>query len=110
MWADIQLSVVLHTFRGRTERPEDWVPAEESSPKHAKHIHDEYSEILQVGEDEGRCITDIFLIHSGDETGNPMISLAYWSNMLWHQIVFFQFPYGFMVNCSFTHCIIIINI
>ncbi|KAL5795621.1 hypothetical protein ACOSQ2_000441 [Xanthoceras sorbifolium] len=48
----------------RTERPEEWVPEEANSCKDEKNVHDEYSEILQVGEYENRNVVDIFSIHS----------------------------------------------
>ncbi|KAK0580268.1 hypothetical protein LWI29_000110 [Acer saccharum] len=52
----------------RTERPEDWVPEEANSRKEEKNVHDEYSEILQVGENENRNTVDIFSIHSVDSS------------------------------------------
>lgn len=53
----------------RTERPEDWVPQEVAFCKH-DNVSDEYSEVLQDGEDESRSIVDIFAIHSGNGAGN----------------------------------------
>ncbi|KAK3194113.1 hypothetical protein Dsin_025423 [Dipteronia sinensis] len=52
----------------RTKRPEDWVPEEANSREDEKNVHDEYSEILQVGENENRNIVDIFSIHSVDSS------------------------------------------
>uniref|UniRef100_A0A7N2N3A4 Sodium/calcium exchanger membrane region domain-containing protein n=1 Tax=Quercus lobata TaxID=97700 RepID=A0A7N2N3A4_QUELO len=48
----------------RTERPEDWVPAEATSCKYESKVCNEYSELHQVGEDEIKDIVDIFSIHS----------------------------------------------
>ncbi|CAK9136248.1 unnamed protein product [Ilex paraguariensis] len=48
----------------RTERPDDWVPAEAASCGHDNRVHNDYSEILQVDEDEDENIVDIFSIHS----------------------------------------------
>ncbi|GFY98699.1 magnesium/proton exchanger [Actinidia rufa] len=53
----------------RTERPEDWVPEEAASSKQDYKVYDEYSGIIQVGEDENRSIVDIFSIHSGSRSG-----------------------------------------
>ncbi|KAF9606502.1 hypothetical protein IFM89_025777 [Coptis chinensis] len=50
----------------RTERPEDWVPVEAGLDKHDNHG---YNDILQVSEEDGRNIVDIFSIHSEKETG-----------------------------------------
>ncbi|XP_010088273.2 magnesium/proton exchanger isoform X2 [Morus notabilis] len=47
----------------RSERPEEWVPAEAASHKHDDSV-DSYSEILQVGNDKDRNFVDIFSIHS----------------------------------------------
>ncbi|KAJ6723413.1 SODIUM/CALCIUM EXCHANGER [Salix koriyanagi] len=52
----------------RTERPEEWVPGEPPSPKHENNVYGEYSEILQVGEENGNVV-DIFSIHSNNDTG-----------------------------------------
>nr|DAD33277.1 TPA_asm: hypothetical protein HUJ06_012128 [Nelumbo nucifera] len=48
----------------RSERPEDWVPQETVSCKSSNNDCDDYSEILQGGEEEERNIIDIFSIHS----------------------------------------------
>ncbi|GMY16938.1 magnesium/proton exchanger 1 isoform X1 [Fagus crenata] len=53
----------------RTERPEDWVPAEATSCKDESNVYNEYSELHRVGEDEIKEIVDIFSIHSRNETG-----------------------------------------
>ncbi|KAL6978387.1 hypothetical protein U1Q18_020055 [Sarracenia purpurea var. burkii] len=52
----------------RTERPEEWVPKEVASFKHDDNVHDECSELLQVGEAESINIVDIFSIHSENRT------------------------------------------
>ncbi|KAB5527426.1 hypothetical protein DKX38_021273 [Salix brachista] len=52
----------------RTKRPEEWVPGEPPSPKHENNVYREYSEILQVGEENGNVV-DIFSIHSNNDTG-----------------------------------------
>ncbi|KAF9669323.1 hypothetical protein SADUNF_Sadunf14G0095800 [Salix dunnii] len=52
----------------RTKRPEEWVPGEPPSPKHENNVYGEYSEILQVGEDNGNVV-DIFSIHSNNDKG-----------------------------------------
>ncbi|KAA8549155.1 hypothetical protein F0562_000839 [Nyssa sinensis] len=52
----------------RSERPEQWVPEEAVSCKHDNDFYDEYSEILQVGEDRNRSIVDVFSIHSKNGT------------------------------------------
>ncbi|KAL6214890.1 hypothetical protein ACLB2K_014322 [Fragaria x ananassa] len=52
----------------RSERPEDWVPAESVACKLDSGLCDEYSEILHVGEDENRDV-DIFSIHSETRNG-----------------------------------------
>ncbi|KAK9945689.1 hypothetical protein M0R45_011188 [Rubus argutus] len=59
----------------RSERPEDWVPAEAVACKQESGICDEYSEILQVGEVENRNVVDIFSIHSGNGVG-PMYQIV----------------------------------
>ena len=64
-------------FRARSERPEDWVPEEANSRKEEKNVHDEYSEILQVGENENRNIVDIFSIHSVDSSGTSLTYFFY---------------------------------
>ncbi|KAB1226595.1 Magnesium/proton exchanger [Morella rubra] len=51
----------------RTERPDDWVPAEASSCKHECNVCN-LSEMHQVGEDEIRGVVDIFSIHAKSET------------------------------------------
>ncbi|PIN08756.1 Ca2+/Na+ exchanger NCX1 [Handroanthus impetiginosus] len=48
----------------RTERPEDWVPAETAPCKNGNRTNDKYSEIHEVDEDRNRNIVDIFSIHS----------------------------------------------
>ncbi|KAK2965169.1 hypothetical protein RJ640_019924 [Escallonia rubra] len=48
----------------RTERPEDWVPAEATPCKQDNKSYNEYSEIFQAGEEDSRNIVDIFSIHS----------------------------------------------
>ncbi|XP_048235777.1 magnesium/proton exchanger isoform X1 [Ricinus communis] len=48
----------------RTERPEEWVPEEATSDKHQHNAYEEYSEIVQVSEEDSRNIVDIFSIHS----------------------------------------------
>ncbi|XVE77609.1 hypothetical protein DITRI_Ditri13aG0076900 [Diplodiscus trichospermus] len=48
----------------RSERPEDWVPAEVASVKHEADAYDGYSGILPVEEYESREIVDIFSFHS----------------------------------------------
>ncbi|XP_021280526.1 magnesium/proton exchanger isoform X2 [Herrania umbratica] len=48
----------------RTERPEDWVPAEVASVKPEGDAYDGYSEILPVEENEEKGIVDIFSFHS----------------------------------------------
>ncbi|KAK6260247.1 Sodium/calcium exchanger membrane region - like 2 [Theobroma cacao] len=48
----------------RTERPEDWVPAEVASVKHEGDACDGYSEILPVEENEGKDTVHIFSFHS----------------------------------------------
>nr|XP_011458732.1 PREDICTED: magnesium/proton exchanger [Fragaria vesca subsp. vesca] len=53
----------------RSERPEDWVPAEPVACKLDSGLCDEYSEILHVGEDENRDVVDIFSIHSETRNG-----------------------------------------
>ncbi|KAK3020847.1 hypothetical protein RJ639_045529 [Escallonia herrerae] len=53
----------------RTERPEDWVPAEATPCKQGNKSHNEYSEIFQAGEEDSRNIVDIFSIHSRNGTG-----------------------------------------
>ncbi|KAK9983699.1 hypothetical protein SO802_033224 [Lithocarpus litseifolius] len=53
----------------RTERPEDWVPAEATSCKYESKVCNEYSELHQVGEDEIKDIVDSFSIHSRKGTG-----------------------------------------
>lgn len=53
----------------RSERPEDWVPEEDTLFKHGDSKCDEYCEILQVSEAEDRNIIDIFSIHSNKNAG-----------------------------------------
>ncbi|KAM1475396.1 hypothetical protein ACFX2I_031300 [Malus domestica] len=52
----------------RSERPEDWVPAEVVTGKHDTDPCNEYSNILEVGEDKNRNV-DIFSIHSESGLG-----------------------------------------
>ncbi|KAI5311123.1 hypothetical protein L3X38_045590 [Prunus dulcis] len=53
----------------RSERPEDWVPAEVVTYKSDSGPRNNYSEIVEVGEDENRNIVDIFSFHSGSGIG-----------------------------------------
>ncbi|KAJ4849281.1 hypothetical protein Tsubulata_021554 [Turnera subulata] len=55
----------------RTERPEEWVPEEVPSLKHENNGYD-YSEIMQVSEDDRRNAVDIFSIHSPTGTANGL--------------------------------------
>ncbi|KAL9235749.1 hypothetical protein vseg_010486 [Gypsophila vaccaria] len=51
----------------RSERPQDWVPVEES-PR--KNVPSEYHfDSLEVGDSESKNIVDVFSIHSDDGTG-----------------------------------------
>ncbi|XP_030451610.2 magnesium/proton exchanger [Syzygium oleosum] len=59
----------LYLPLARGERPEDWVPEEATSNKHADNVDDEHSEIILIGENNERSIVDIFSIHSGSGTG-----------------------------------------
>ncbi|KAB1202328.1 Magnesium/proton exchanger [Morella rubra] len=61
------LALVSDLFWTRTERPDDWVPAEASSCKHECNVCN-LSEMHQVGEDEIRGVVDIFSIHAKSET------------------------------------------
>ncbi|OMO81937.1 Sodium/calcium exchanger membrane region [Corchorus olitorius] len=55
----------------RIERPEDWVPAEVASVKYDDDVHDGYSEMPPVvEEDEKKDIVDIFSIHSENQAGS----------------------------------------
>lgn len=66
--------VISDACRARTERPEDWVPVEAPPSKQKSDAYVEYSETLQVSEDETRNIVDIFSIHSSDGTGKFAMS------------------------------------
>ncbi|KZV32349.1 magnesium/proton exchanger-like [Dorcoceras hygrometricum] len=50
----------------RMERPEDWVPPEESVNGNDRQPHGKYLEILEHGENSNRAIVDIFSIHGGN--------------------------------------------
>ncbi|KAI3460798.1 hypothetical protein Pfo_017461 [Paulownia fortunei] len=50
----------------RSERPEEWVPAETAPYRDGNRTHDKYSEIHEVDQDRNRAIVDIFSIHSGN--------------------------------------------
>ncbi|KAH9610043.1 hypothetical protein KSS87_006870 [Heliosperma pusillum] len=52
----------------RSERPQEWVPVEESPRKNVLHIED-HSDIIEVEDHENKNIVDIFSIHSDDGTG-----------------------------------------
>lgn len=52
----------------RSERPDDWVPAEAASNEHDDSIEG-YSEIHQASEVGNRNVVDIFSIHSGNRAG-----------------------------------------
>ncbi|KAL2499705.1 Magnesium/proton exchanger [Abeliophyllum distichum] len=60
----------------RTERPEDWVPAEAAKCRHENTVHDEYSEIPQVYEENSKGIVDIFSIHSENGAGPAYQNLS----------------------------------
>lgn len=49
------------------------MPAEAVACKRESGLSDEYSEILQVSEDENRNVVDIFSIHSGNGVGTCLI-------------------------------------
>ncbi|KAG6700103.1 hypothetical protein I3842_08G095800 [Carya illinoinensis] len=53
----------------RTDRPDDWVPAEATPCKYNTNVYNDLSELHQVGEDEIRGVGAIFPIHSRNETG-----------------------------------------
>lgn len=55
--------------RERSERPEDWVPVKANSFSDNNIVSDEYSEIVQAGEEDNSNIVDIFSIHSANNTG-----------------------------------------
>lgn len=57
------LHFVLYFLSPRSERPEDWVPAEVVTGKHDTDPCNKYSNNLEVGEDENGNV-DIFSIHS----------------------------------------------
>ena len=57
----------------RSERPEDWVPAEVASVKHEADAYDDCSEILPVEEDENQETVDIFFLHSENREGTTLI-------------------------------------
>lgn len=71
---DVQL-LICFVFSARTERLEDWVPEEVASCKHDKSVSNEYSDILEVGDDEHKALVDIFSIHSGE--GNQLLKAVY---------------------------------
>lgn len=50
------------------------MPAEPASCKH--NVHDDYSEILQIGEENSNLV-DIFSIHSSGETGTYLTCLLW---------------------------------
>ncbi|KAM7275968.1 hypothetical protein ACFE04_017834 [Oxalis oulophora] len=54
----------------RTERPEDWVPEEVDSSKHNNDVTDDYSQILQVNENDNGGIVDVYSIHSENGSGS----------------------------------------
>lgn len=62
------LHFVLHFLSPRSERPEDWVPTEVVTGKHDTDPCNEYSNILEGGEDKNRNVVDIFPIHSESGT------------------------------------------
>ncbi|XVF72642.1 hypothetical protein PTKIN_Ptkin12aG0136200 [Pterospermum kingtungense] len=51
----------------RSERPEDWVPAEVASVEHEGDAYEGYSEILPVEDDENKEIVYIFSFHSENQ-------------------------------------------
>ncbi|KAK8711515.1 hypothetical protein V6N13_146797 [Hibiscus sabdariffa] len=51
----------------RSERPEEWVPAEVTSVEYEDNAYDGYSEICAVEDDEKMEIVDIFSIHSENQ-------------------------------------------
>ncbi|KAK8565488.1 hypothetical protein V6N12_059049 [Hibiscus sabdariffa] len=51
----------------RSERPEDWVPAEVASVEYKDNAYDGYSQIHTVEDDENKEIVDIFSIHSENQ-------------------------------------------
>ncbi|KAL3517435.1 hypothetical protein ACH5RR_020024 [Cinchona calisaya] len=53
----------------RSERPKDWVPAEDISYRHVNKADNGYSEILENEEEGSKEIVDIFSIHSENSTG-----------------------------------------
>lgn len=53
----------------RSERPEDWVPAENISCREVNKFHQEYSEVLEDEEEGSKEIVDIFSIHAENMEG-----------------------------------------
>lgn len=64
------------------------MPAEAVACKQESGLSNEYSEILQVSEDENRNVVDIFSIHSGNGVGtclkylNLMMCQSWVKNLL----------------------------
>ncbi|XP_022899066.1 magnesium/proton exchanger isoform X2 [Olea europaea var. sylvestris] len=61
----------------RTERPEDWVPAEAAKCGHGNVVRDESSKIFQVDEENSNSIVDIFSMHSENGAGPAYQNLSY---------------------------------
>lgn len=66
-WINFPLLALIST---RSERPDEWVPAETALHSDGNRTRDKYSEIHEVDEDRNGNIVDIFSIHAGN-TGNP---------------------------------------
>ncbi|XP_047329621.1 magnesium/proton exchanger isoform X2 [Impatiens glandulifera] len=78
----------------RSERPEDWVPAEDVSCKQENDTFQDCSEILEDGGDT-RSIVDIFSIHSVNGAGRK-IDAEYNVLSMWKQ----QFVDAFMLESA----------
>lgn len=64
----------------RADRPEEWVPEEDTTCKNQQNIIEDYSEIDQVWENGQRNVVDIFSIHSTDSTGSHLLHYFYFNN------------------------------
>lgn len=69
----LKVSPTLSCIRERSERPKDWVPAEDTSYRQVNKIHKEYSEVLEDEEEQSKEIVDIFSIHSENMEGNSRL-------------------------------------
>lgn len=74
------------------------MPAEAVACKRESGLSDEYSEILQVSEDENRNVVDIFSIHSGNGVGTCLkyLNLMMCQSWVKNSLDVFNFSFNYV--------------